>query len=78
MEETKSHKIVTAAPKRELPKELPVPRREIAVRGKKSKSGDRSGKGDGSVVLVCLPQLYYNFIHLLILRIVDYKRYIYC
>jgi nuclear pore complex protein Nup133 len=57
MEETgKSHKIAAIVPKREVPRELAGPRREIAVRGKKSKSGDRGNKGDGSLMLVCLKE----------------------
>ncbi|ESZ92355.1 hypothetical protein SBOR_7265 [Sclerotinia borealis F-4128] len=50
MDEAKSNKVATLT-KRESPKEASNPRREIAVRGKKSKGGDRAGKGDGSVVL---------------------------
>lgn len=55
MEETKAPK-TAALPRRETSRELAGQRREIAVRGKKSKSGDRGTKGDGSVVLVFLPQ----------------------
>ena len=51
MDEIKSNKVATLT-RRESPKELPGPKREMAVRGKKSKGGDRAGKGDGSVVLV--------------------------
>lgn len=51
MEETKSQKIATVS-KRELSREPSGQRREIAVRGRKSKSGDRASKGDGSVTLV--------------------------
>lgn len=53
MDEAKSNKVVTLA-RRESPREIPNARREMAVRGKKSKAGDRAGKGDGSVVLVSL------------------------
>lgn len=52
MEEAKSQKIATVALKREPSRELAGSRREIAVRGKKPKSGDRGNKGDGSVILV--------------------------
>lgn len=48
MEETKSQKIA----KGEVSRELTGPRREIAVRGRKPKSGDRGSKGDGTVILV--------------------------
>lgn len=51
MDEARSSKAATLT-MRESPKEVPNPRREIAVRGKKSKGGERAGKGDGSVVLV--------------------------
>ncbi|KAG4029551.1 hypothetical protein MFRU_015g00900 [Monilinia fructicola] len=50
MDEARSSKAATLT-MRESPKEVPNPRREIAVRGKKSKGGERAGKGDGSVVL---------------------------
>lgn len=50
MDEAKSNKVATLV-RRESPKEVPNPRREIAVRGKKSKGAERPGKGDGSVVL---------------------------
>lgn len=52
MEEARSQKIATVVPKREPSRELAGSRREIAVRGKKHKAGDRVGKGDGSVILV--------------------------
>lgn len=47
MVEAKSH--IATLPRRES--SMPE-RREIAVRGKKPKSGDRGSKGDGSVTLV--------------------------
>ncbi|KAK6604880.1 hypothetical protein H4I96_05462 [Botrytis cinerea] len=50
MEEAKNNKVATLT-RRESPKEVPSQRREIVVRGKKSKGTDRAGKGDGSVVL---------------------------
>jgi hypothetical protein len=33
--------------------EAPGPQKDIAVRAKKTRSGDRANKGDGSIVLVC-------------------------
>jgi len=39
-------------------RDAPIPR-EIAVRGKKSRSGDRGVKGDGSIVLVCHHSVLY-------------------
>ncbi|KAI9643128.1 hypothetical protein NHQ30_008863 [Ciborinia camelliae] len=50
MDEARSNKVATLT-RRESPKEVPNPRREMAVRGKKSKGGERAAKGDGSVVL---------------------------
>ncbi|PQE30489.1 hypothetical protein CJF32_00010252 [Rutstroemia sp. NJR-2017a WRK4] len=50
MDEVKSNRVATLT-RRESPKELAGSKREIAVRGKKPKAGDRSSKGDGSVVL---------------------------
>lgn len=49
--------------KRESTREIltVAPRREIAVRGKKGKSGDRVTKGDGSVVLVS--SMAYDYVH---------------
>jgi nuclear pore complex protein Nup133 len=52
MEEVKSQRIATL-PRRDSPRETSGQRREIAVRGKKAKSGDRGNKADGAVVLVC-------------------------
>jgi len=53
MQEVKARKPSTSTvARRESTKE--VPRRELPVRGKKSKSTERTGKGDGSVVLVCI------------------------
>jgi nuclear pore complex protein Nup133 len=51
MEEVKSQKISTL-PRRDSLRDAAGPKREIAVRGKKAKSGDRSNKADGAVVLV--------------------------
>lgn len=47
MEEIKSHKIA----KREVSREITGLRREITVRGRKPKSGDRGSKGDGTLTL---------------------------
>lgn len=41
-----------AVTKRDGAKDTEAPRRELTVRGKKSKPVDRQNKGDGSVVLV--------------------------
>ncbi len=50
-------------------RDAPIPQREIAVRGKKSRSGDRGVKGDGSIVLVCpLSVLYPVRTHLIYAR----------
>ena len=49
MVEAKSH--VATMPRRDS--SMPE-RREIAVRGKKPKAGDRGAKNDGGVILVCL------------------------
>lgn len=51
MEETKSQKLILAS-RRDNLRGNPGQRREIAVRGKKPKPGDRGSKGDGSSVLV--------------------------
>lgn len=51
MEETRNHRLA-AVVKQESAREAQGPSREIAVRAKKSRSGDRGSKGDGSVVLV--------------------------
>ncbi|KAG9234385.1 Non-repetitive/WGA-negative nucleoporin C-terminal-domain-containing protein [Amylocarpus encephaloides] len=50
IEETKHHKTPTLT-RRESPRAVPVLQKEIAVRGKKQRSGERSTKGDGSAVL---------------------------
>ncbi|RDL37912.1 Uncharacterized protein BP5553_05345 [Venustampulla echinocandica] len=52
MEETKAYKTPTVAKRGSLRNaHVPGPQKEIVVRGKKPRPGDRSGKGDGSVVL---------------------------
>ncbi|KAN0108353.1 Non-repetitive/WGA-negative nucleoporin C-terminal domain containing protein [Hyaloscypha variabilis] len=50
MEEAKSHR-TAALVRNESVREIPGSHREMVVRGKKSRSTDRSNKGDGSVVL---------------------------
>jgi nuclear pore complex protein Nup133 len=52
MQEAKSQKVASLAARRESPKPTPVFQKEIAVRGKKQRTGERSSKGDGSLVLV--------------------------
>lgn len=51
MEEVKNHRTPTQT-RQDRPKEIAGPPREIAVRGRKLRSGDGGNKGDGSVVLV--------------------------
>lgn len=51
MEEVKSHR-TAALTRRDSSREMPGTKREIAVRGKKAKGGDRGNKADGAVVLV--------------------------
>jgi nuclear pore complex protein Nup133 len=53
MEEAKNQRTV-ALVRNESVREVPGPHREMVVRGKKSRSADRSNKGDGSVTLVSL------------------------
>lgn len=55
MREVKATKFVTSPPKRESSRPLQpaLPNRELTVRGKKQKAGERGNKGDGSIVLVC-------------------------
>jgi nuclear pore complex protein Nup133 len=53
MEEAKNHR-TAALVRNESVREVPGPHREMVVRGKKSRSADRSNKGDGSVTLVSL------------------------
>jgi nuclear pore complex protein Nup133 len=61
MEETRSTK-ATALVKHEIIKEV-IPSKEIVMRGKKSRSGDRSVKGDGTVVLVRRRSSYQAGLH---------------
>jgi nuclear pore complex protein Nup133 len=51
MEETKSSRIAML-PRQDVSRVVSGPQKEIVVRGRKSRSGDRGNKGDGSVVLV--------------------------
>lgn len=58
MEETKSNKLLPALARRESPPATIIPPKEtkdIAVRGKKQRSGERLAKEDGSVNLVRFP-----------------------
>lgn len=50
--------------------------REVAVRGRKPRPTDQGGKGDGSVVLVCLFPVYLLKCVLTLAK--DYERYIHC
>lgn len=56
MEEVKAVKPAPVS-RRDSSREPGPPRREIAVRGKKGQTGDRTSKGDGSVVLVGIEDL---------------------
>jgi nuclear pore complex protein Nup133 len=51
MQEAKGHR-TAALVKHQNSREAAGPPREIVVRGRSSRSGDRGSKGDGSVVLV--------------------------
>ena len=51
IEEVKGQKVATL-PRRDSSREVLGHRREIVVRGKKAKAGDRGNKADGAVVLV--------------------------
>jgi nuclear pore complex protein Nup133 len=53
MEETKNYRAAVLV-RNESVREVPGPHREMVVRGKKSRSADRSNKGDGSVTLAGL------------------------
>jgi len=52
MYEVKSDKLDIMPIKRDGLDNRPAPRKELSVRSKKPKAGDRVSKGDGSVVLV--------------------------
>jgi nuclear pore complex protein Nup133 len=54
MHEVKSNKVSTVDTRQDSKKEAQGLRREIAVRGRKLKVGDKGNKGDGSIILVCL------------------------
>lgn len=51
MEETKNSRIA-ALPRHEISRDIPGLQKEIAVRGRKVRTGDQGNKGDGSIVLV--------------------------
>ena len=53
MYEVKSDKLALLDIKREGIENLGGPRKELSVRSKKQKAGERTAKGDGSIVLVC-------------------------
>lgn len=52
MYEVKSDKVTRSGTKRDGVENFPAPRKELSVRSKKPKAGERISKGDGSVVLV--------------------------
>lgn len=52
MYEVKPDKIERVATKRDGVESLSAPRKELSVRSKKQKLGERASKGDGSIVLV--------------------------
>lgn len=53
MQEIKAAKAGGTTSRRENTRNALIPRRELAVRGKKAKLAERGSKNDGSVVLVC-------------------------
>lgn len=53
MYEVKSDKLALLDIKRDGIENLGGPRKELSVRSKKQKAGERTAKGDGSIVLVC-------------------------
>ena len=59
MFEVKPDKVATADLRQDGIENFAVPKKDVQVRAKKPKAGDRASKGDGSVVLVrrvvCLP-----------------------
>ncbi len=59
MEEAKSHR--ASANRNEI--FAPAPQQEIAVRPKKSRTGDRGNKGDGSIILVSFLSFVKNVAH---------------
>jgi nuclear pore complex protein Nup133 len=54
MFEVKSDRIPRIDFKRDEIENLAVPKKEPSARAKKVKAAERAGKGDGSVILVCL------------------------
>lgn len=54
MDEGRSSKSNRIIAKRESTKLGQTPRRELAMRVKKLKTGERATKGDGSIILVCI------------------------
>lgn len=55
--EVKPEKVDLLSTKRDGIENTPAPRKELSVRSKKPKLGERTSKGDGSIVLVCPPSL---------------------
>jgi nuclear pore complex protein Nup133 len=53
MYEVKSDKVAMMEAKQDGLENMPAPKKELSVRAKKPKPGERVSKGDGSVVLVC-------------------------
>lgn len=54
MYEVKSDNVDLLSIKRDGIENVGAPRRELSVRSRKPKPGERANKGDGSVILVCL------------------------
>jgi nuclear pore complex protein Nup133 len=57
MYEVKPDKIDLLGTKRDGIENIVPPRKELSVRSKKPKLGERTSKGDGSIILVCRPNL---------------------
>lgn len=55
MQEVKARKPTAVAQRESITESTGTTRRDLAVRGKKPKAIERSGKGDGSTVLVNSP-----------------------
>jgi nuclear pore complex protein Nup133 len=55
MYEVKPDKAAVHSTKRDGIENVGAPRKELSVRSKKPKPGERTTKGDGSIVLVCSP-----------------------
>lgn len=66
MLEVKSDKVATLEIRQDGIENFAVPKKDLQVRAKKPKAGDRASKGDGSIVLVgCpLPGFVYSVIGL--------------